>query len=86
MSEMSSIQGRRDPQRRLRAVARRLRHSWTSGRGYGPRPSCKPAMNRQSTPATRREALADACAWRLDEKPRLQASPSPRLGEQLHAS
>ena len=31
------------------------------GRGYGPPALSKPALNRQSTPATREEAPADAC-------------------------
>ena len=77
MSEMSSIQGRRDPQRRLRAVARRLRHSWTGTRLWASA-LIKPAMNRQSTPANRNEAPADECVafGRKTSASGLAASPA----------
>ena len=61
MSVMSSIQGRREPQRRLRTIARPLRDSRTGTRLWASALS-KPATNRQSTPATRKEAPANACA------------------------
>ena len=66
MSEMSSIQRRRGPQRRLRTIARPLRDSRTGTRREQPRRLL--VMNcHQRAPATRKEALTDA-SWRLDEK------------------
>ena len=60
MSKMSSIQGRRDPQRHLRTIERHLRHSRTGTRLWASALS-RPAMNRQSSPATCKEAPPDAC-------------------------
>ncbi len=60
MSEMSSIQGRRDPQRRLRTIEDA---SDTRGRERdGSSQGALLTMNRhQRAPATRKEARADAC-------------------------
>ncbi len=67
MYEMYLIQGRRDPQRRLRSIARRLRHSRTGTRlRASARVSPQQSARGLLVPVKK---LPPTRAWRLDEKP-----------------